>query len=364
MGIREDISFRELNNLISEFNIQVDALKEVKISSLSASSHLFRLEPERLTDPQYRKIHFPEDTFVISTPAIRDIACFPHLVGKILAERCQEAATVSIQVMKELWALSPSRLIIYDILRAAPGYRMAEGFQELGWLLPHIQIRPHYRVVSYRDHLGNSRIMEVLMEDFSALSSSPEWTVIKPDTEASGNTSKIAIERLIIEAKKKRTKIKEIICLGFISVPAIGVLEELAEKYNFKLKILAWGNITALYQNNYDMPVYGLDESIWREHKKIRKLGSIIPLAVLKDYLPYYIPGADQPGDWSARQSKVSTGKGWEEGGIEKHLQNSFQFINNIYQLSQKQPWFYPWHKKIIDKELKQLIKEMKNRSL
>jgi len=352
----------DLTKLISEFDIQVNTFQKVNLAS---SSHVFHLEPYRLTNPQYKKIHFPEDTFVIFDKEIRDISCFPHLVGKELEKRCIIAASASVQTMQSLWSLQPEKTIIYDILRAAPGYRIEEGFRESGWKLPHIQIRPHYKIVSYRDHLGNSRVMEVLNEDFSALTSSSEWTVIKADTEASGNTSKIAIERLMIEAKKKNVKIKEIICTGFISAPSINVLNDLALKYGFQLRILAWGNITALYQNNYDMPLYGLDESIWREHQEIRKLGAIVPLSVLKEYLPFYIPGADQPGDWSARQSKVPTGFGGkEEGKIEEHLQNSSKFINSIYRLSQKQTWFYPWHKKIIDKELKSLMKEMKNRSL
>lgn len=362
MGQSKENPIQDIQKLISEFNIQVNAFQEIGFSSLSSSQHVFRLQSKRLIDSQYRGIHFPKDTFVVANSAIRNIACFPHLVGKALIPECQKAADLSVQVIKQLHSNRSNRspFLIYDVLRAAPGYRIAEAFTAQGIAVPHIQIRPHYRVVSYRDHLGSTRVMEVLWKDFKSLSLSPEWTVIKPDTEASGLTSKVAIERLMAEATKRKVKIKEIICLGFISASSINILESLAEKYKFKLTIIAWGNITALYQNHYDMPVYGLDESAWREDKQIKKLGAIIPLLVLKDYLPYYIPGADQPGDWSARQSMVPTGQGWEKGGILHHLQNSKKFITNLYILSQKQSWFRPWQKNIITKELQKLTEEIK----
>ena len=315
---------------------------------------------EKISNPLYKNLKLPNDVYILHSPDIVEISCFPHLVGEKLDKRCLRIGKACAKVIQKLWLSDETTTLIYDVLRAGPGYRIWEGLKNFGIELKRIKIRPHYKIVSYRDHDLNSHQLETIFKNFSALPSKQELTIIKPDTEASGRTSILAIEELVKEAKIKHSKIKEIIFTGYISVPSLSVLRELADKYNFKTKILAWGNLTALYDNNYDMPIYGLDESVWREKGELRKLGSIIPLEILKDYLKYYVPGADQPGDWSARQSFIDTGLGMEPGGIPKHLENSLKFINNLYELSKCQSWYRPWHEKIFQNEL-ETLKQMIN---
>lgn len=354
------IAQTDIEEIINEFNLDTLATKEVAFLN-NLEARLFKVNPLKIKNPLYKSQKYPEEIYIIYSKEILEISAFPHLVQEELDKRCYKAGEAVALAIQKLWPIDFNKTLLYDILRAGPGYRIKEGLEKLGINLPKIRIRPRYKLPSYRHHNGTSGQLEVIYEDFANLRDNQELTIIKPDTEASGGTSRIAIEKLMEVAKQKNSKIKEIIFTGFISLPSLEVLEKLEEQYDFKVKILAWGNLTALYKNGYDMPLYGIDEAYFRETGEIRKIGGVVPKEILKDYLLYFAPGADQPGDWSARQSFVDTGLGVEKGDILKHLTNSLKFIQNLYDISKNQSWFKSWHKDIFERELKNLKHEINN---
>lgn len=354
------LSQTDIEEIINEFQLDTLATQEVAfLNNLGAK--LFKVDPKKIKNPLYQSINYPKEIYIIYLKEILEIASFPHLVGEELDKRCLKAGEATALAIKELWPIDKKKVLLYDILRAGPGYRVYEGLEKLDINLIKIKIRPRYKLPSYRHHNGSSGQLEVIYEDFNNLPTNEELIVIKPDTEASGGTSRIAIERLVEVAKEKNTKIKEIICTGFISVPSLNTLQSLAEKYNFEVKILAWGNLTALYSNGYDMPLYGIDEAYFRKNHLIRKISGVIPPEILKEYLLSFPPGADQPGDWSARQSYLDNGLEIEKGDILKHLNNSLNFIKSLYEISQKERWFKEWHREIFEQEIKELKVKINN---
>ncbi len=82
----------------------------------------------------------------------------------------------------------------------------------------------------------------------------------------------------------------------------------------------AMGNLTAMCANNYDMPLFGVDEWFWQKEHSIRKVGALVDTTTLTDYLQEFIPGSDQPGDWSARQTQLFNGRTYESGNIQGTL--------------------------------------------
>lgn len=347
------ITSQEIEMIVKEFHLDILATEKVAFSFNPFS--VYKVNSKKITNPEYKGLKIPPETYILYAPEIVEISSHPHIVGKELDRKCERVGEYCAKAILSLWNINPKSTLIYDVLRAGPGYKIREGFQKLNLHLPRIKIRPRYKKPSYRQHDAYADQLEIIYKDFSNLPSHQEIIVIKPDTEASGGTSKIAIETLIREAQKKKSKIKEIICTGYISVPSLDVLQSLAEKYNFQCKVLAWGNLTALYSNRYDMPLYGLDEAAWREKGIIRKIGGVVPAEVLLDYLLVYPPGADQPGDWSARQSYLDTGKAIQPGENRSHLEHSLSFLCSLYQFSRQQPWFCRWHKEIFLKEINKL---------
>ena len=350
----------DIEEIINEFKLDTLATNKVAFSN-NLEAELFKVEPSKIKNPLYQSVKYPIEIYILYLKEIKEIASFPHLVGKELDKKCLKIGEAAALAINELWPIDPKNSLLYDVLRAGPGYRLYEGFKKIGIDLLKIRIRPHYKLPSYRHHNGTCGQLELIYEDFKDFDENKEITVIKPDTEASGGTSKIAIERLMEVAKQKNTKIKAIVCTGFISVPSLNILQNLAEKYGFQVKILAWGNLTALYSNGYDMPLYGIDEAYFRETGKIRKIAGIIPQEILEEYLLTFPPGSDQPGDWSARQSYVDNGLGIEKGDILKHLNNSLSFIQSLYDISKNEKWFKEWHKEIFEREIKELEKAINN---
>jgi hypothetical protein len=85
-----------------------------------------------------------------------------------------------------------------------------------------------------------------------------------------------------------------------------------------------------------------VDESWYNETLKsksvpeIRLMGSITDRKVLERYLPFYLPGLDQPGDWSERQIKLFNGKDYETGDVSKHIKNTKKNIQNLHEIYSK----------------------------
>lgn len=85
------------------------------------------------------------------------------------------------------------------------------------------------------------------------------------------------------------------------------------------------------------MPLYGLDEHLYRERGKIKPIGSIVSPDTLQEMLPHYIPGMDQPGDWSERHLYLYNDHTYENGNIQGHLEKSIQFMESLDKLNSQQ---------------------------
>ena len=339
-----------LDRIIGEFGIKVDLTEGVEVPGLGEGSRVFR-------------VRYPvgDGVYLVDTEAGKLIACHPHIVGEELAELSLEAALDAARVILELTPLGEvdwGEVVFEHVLRAAPGYRLHEALRKVsGRGFREVWVRPRYMTPSYRDHDEEAvKRLVVVYEDFSQLPEGVELTVLKPDTEASGRTGEVALERIARAAEEKGSKLGNLIVYGFISEPGLRVIEEKARKLGFKhTYYFAIGDLTALCSNLYDMPLYGPDESYYTERGGIKLLGGVVDHLTLERYLLDFIPGADQPGDWSARQTRVFTGTGYEPGGIEKHLRNSMGLIRRLWELSRGQPWFMEFHEEAIRRELEAL---------
>lgn len=157
--------------------------------------------------------------------------------------------------------------------------------------------------------------------------------------------------------ERRGSRIRKWIVYGFISLRGLELLDEIARSHGISLIAFAMGNLTALCANNYDMPLYGVDEWQWRRNHSARKLGALLDRTTFVEYLREVVPGADQPGDWSARQTRLFTGNGYEDGDIVGHLENSIRLVRSLLEIGNMNNW----QKQIASEELIELEKEVRN---
>lgn len=110
-----------------------------------------------------------------------------------------------------------------------------------------------------------------------------------------------------------------------------------------------------LAHNNYDMPLYGLDEGLYSVTGELKHLGSIVDIETLKRYLPKYIAGLDQPGHWSERQNTLFNGYGYENSDIYGHLIKSIKLIDSLRKINSERSWYNDFHCDIASIELEKL---------
>ena len=103
------------------------------------------------------------------------------------------------------------------------------------------------------------------------------------------------------------------------------------------------------------MPLFGVDEYLWQKQQSIHKLGGLVDRVTFADYVKEFIPGADQPGDWSARQTNLFNGSGFERGDIEIHLKNSVRLIKSLLEIGT----FSDWQRQIAFTELQKLNEKL-----
>ncbi len=337
----------EVEFLTKEFHVNVDSVELVKVEGLNKGTRVYRV-----TKPMRSKV------YLIDSLAGMKIGCHPSIVGAELDNLSLKAAIDASLLMVKLGCIKEvNGKVFVHALRAAPGYKLLEAFENLGMKFKQVWIRPRYTKPSYRDHEGLVKKIEIVYENFDNFPENKELCLIKPDTEASGRTSEAILKRTIDVAERKNSEIKSIILYGYISEHGLKHIEKVLEALGVNVKIYAFaiGNLTALYYNKYDMPLYGPDESYYSMHREIRKLGGLVARETFERYLPEFIPGSDQPGDWSARQLKVFNGYGYEDGGISIHLKNSVSFIKRLYNIYKTMPSlqiFLPRYKEMIKKEL------------
>ena len=356
-------SKQNLESVLHFFPIDISSTKQLEIKDLKPDTRIFKVDPKKsplISDYSDVPNSYVGEPYIIDTISGMRIACHPHIVNKKLEELCLDSATEFVKIMKSMNLLEyPKNLVIVNILRAGPGYRVVETIQEDGKSnqIQTIDIRTKYvetkfGKTGFRSH-ENMRKAKVVHTEYSRIKDSNVnkiSTLLIPDTYASGKSAEVVINDLLDKALKP----ERIILYGFIAIPALIRLGNLCSKNGIELISFAIGNITGLAHNNYDMPLYGVDESWYSEASKIRLMGSIVDRKTLERYLPFYIAGLDQPGDWSERQSSLPTGKGHERGNIPGHLKNSKQNIESLTEIYSKHFNEEPWYEnfcKIASKE-------------
>jgi hypothetical protein len=347
----EEPSNAIIDRMIQENKIDVDSTRIVKT----------RKAELRKTTKIYEVTRTETPTFIIDTPMAREIACYPHLVGELLEQRSREAAAEALPTIMELSDIGKpngrSEIVFEQILRAAPGYKLQDiAPRALGSMCKTVYLRPRYTHKSYRDHDGVvQREIEIVHQEFSQFPKGKRIVLVMQDTVASGRSGEISIDATLKHCEESGCKIEKWILYGFISEYGLGVLCRIAKQHDIPLIVFAMGNLTALSENSYDMPLYGVDEAHWQKTHAIRKIGSTIDRTSLKDYLPYFVPGSDQPGDWSARQLNLFNGISYEPGDIVGHLNNSIRLIRSLCEIG----CFEPWQQRIAEKELDDLQKTL-----
>jgi hypothetical protein len=275
-----------------------------------------------LIKPIYAKL------FLIDTNSGQRIACHPHIVSKKLADLCLNVAREFALILKEL-SLVTNQSGILHILRGSYGYMVDKTLPSL----PVIHIRTQYIENGYRAHSDDSRKINVIYSDYYETIFD---SLIIPDTYATGRS----VEAALLHMFKHGLSVERVIIYGFVAISAIERLYNLLVKHGIPLFVFAICDVTQLYTNNYDMPLYGLDEHLYRQQGILKPLGSIVSKDTLREMIPHYIPGMDQPGDWSERQNTLFNGHNNERGDIRGHLQRSIKLLESLDELNCQQPWY------------------------
>jgi hypothetical protein len=341
-----------LESLIQEYGVNVSATRPAKLNSpLNKDTRVFEVEESGL------------NAYIIDTPMTRQVACHPHIVGQRLQELTRQAAQRSFQAILELSDIDTSStdetIVFEQILRAGLGYQLHEVAAELiPSLFRTVYIRPRYTHTSYRDHDGVvQRQLNIVYEDFSDLPEGKSINLIMQDTVASSRSAEISLRAAIKHCDEVGSRIGKWIVYGFVSLKGLKLLDRIAQGHDIPLTAFAMGNLTALCANNYDMPLFGVDEWLWRGQGKISKLGAVVDRSTLAEYANEFIPGSDQPGDWSARQFKLYTGIGYEPGNISEHLENSVRLINSLLSIGTLTDWQQELARKELELLQQQLMK-------
>ncbi len=339
-----------VDSLIQEYRVNVDATKPValKKTCLDRDTRIYKADYSFL------------EAYLIDTPMARRIACHPHVVGDELERLALEAALKSLPAILELSQIDRpnyEEIVFEQILRAAPGYQLHQAATKLmPDFIRTVYTRPRYTHTSYRDHDGIiQRELNVVYEDFSKLPKGKDVFLVMQDTVASGRSAEVSLLEAIRNCESVGSRIRKWVLYGFISLDGLKFLHELAESHDIPLVTFAMGNLTALCANKYDMPLYGVDEWLWRRDHTIQKLGALVDRITFSEYVQELVSGADQPGDWSARQTRLYNGEGYEDGDIPGHLENSIRLINGLLEIGT----FNEWQKQLAANELGLLKAEL-----
>ncbi len=319
------------------FPLDLDATEPVPVEGYG-EARLYRVTESRLSpgsDPVGA-------VYIVDSHAGGMVACHPHIVGDHLKTLCREAASRFVEAAKSVGVLTDDAAILH-ILRAGAGYMVADVMKEA----PVIDVRTEYKADGYRDHSDDPRRLVVSYRHY------PEdldeaATIVVPDTYATGRSAEAALLDLMGNGFKP----DRIILYGFIAIPALIRLGALCEEHGVDLHSFAICDLTQLAHNNYDMCIYGLDESLYRETRRKEALGSVIDRATLRRLSPRYVPGLDQPGDWSERQSLLFDGVANRSGDIRGHLSKSIRLIESLMEMNAGEEWYTETHEEAARTEL------------
>jgi len=334
MGQLEELETNLVDSIIQEYGVNIDATRPANLTKtkLDPATRVFEVQ------------HSSLNAFIIDTPMTRRIACHPHVVGDELEKLTLEAAEQSLPAILELSQINTTKkdaIVFEQILRAAPGYSLHQAASRtIPGSYRTVNIRPRYTHTSYRDHDGIvHRQLDIVYEDFAELPANKEIFLIMQDTVASSKSAEVSIKAAINHCEEAGSHIAKWILYGFIALEGLKLLDKIARSHGIQLVAFAMGNLTALCANNYDMPLYGVDEWLWRRDHSIYKLGALLDRDTFVEYLHEFVPGSDQPGDWSARQSRLFNGQGYERGDIAGHLENSIRLMKSLLEIGQMKDW-------------------------
>ncbi len=298
------------------------------------------------------------DIYLLDSKQARELAAWPHVVGSELDARCSECAFQAAAIMSRLGLLEGQACVLH-VLRAGLGYRLREAISKAGVETRDLYVRPEYVVTSVRDHRGESvKDVRVTFADFSNAPRGTKVTLFKPDTEATGRTGLVSLMRALDELERKGTKVEKLVLYGFITRVAAGrIAEEALSKGVKEVTVIALVDLADLASNDYDMVLYGPDLHAWATQREFKPLGATVGLETFADILPHYVPGLDQPGDFSERQSKLFNGIGWEEGNIAGHLRSAIEAIETLLTI----PNIEDWQREIAVDELEKLRETLKS---
>ena len=337
-----------VEEIIEEFDIDISSTSQVHIKGLRNDSRLFEVDADR--SPLMHAEVGQGKYYIIDTPACREVACHPHIVGEGLQELCHDAAFEFRKALTGLGLFEGGSLAIVNILRGSSGYRLVDLFNGG---VPTFTVRTQYRGDGYRSHTDDARRIVVTYRDYAEEDHRFRGvkTVVIPDTFATGRSAEAALQDLM----RAGLELETVVLYGFTAVPALVRISGVCEDHGLELVSFSLCDISQLAHNNYDMPIYGLDESLYTSMGGMRRMGSIIDSETLKDVLPQYVAGMDQPGDWSERQSTLFNGQENEVGDMMGHLTKSLRLIESLNEINSEQPWYSELHSGIADRELKMI---------
>ena len=335
----------EPDEIADFFPLDLDATKPVHVEGSGKEAWLYRVADSKLI-PEAARVG---TLYIIDTLAGGLVACHPHIVGDDLKSLCREAARHFVEAAKAMRVLTEDTAILH-ILRAGAGYMVADVIEGA----PIVDVRTEYRTDGYRAHSDDPRRLVVSYRRY------PEGlddaaTIVVPDTYATGRSAEAAL----LDLMGNRFSPDSIILYGFIAVPALIRLGALCEERGVDLHSFAICDLAQLAHNNYDMCIYGPDESLYTETRRRGALGSVIDRETLRRLLPSYIPGLDQPGDWSERQSRLFDGVTNRRGDIRGHLVKSIGLIEKLMAMNTGEEWYTEVHEAAANAELGLLRKRL-----
>jgi uracil phosphoribosyltransferase len=313
-----------LDNILSIFPLETDTTTQLNLTTINEPTRIYAVDPTKsiiLED-------IDAQVYLIDTPSGREIACHPHIVGEELSELCLDTAMKLKTALEELRLVS-NRSGVVHILRGSGGYMIDKVFPSL----PVINIRTKYTEDGYRDHSDDSRRINITYSNYET---GDFDTLLISDTYATGRSVEATLKHML----EKGLNVRRVVLYGFIAAPGITRVYNVLRGHDIELVIFAICDITQLCSNHYDMLLYGLDEHLYAQTRELRRLGSIVATRTLQYMLPYYVPGMDQPGDWSERHQSLYNGYGNEAGDIQGHLQKSLKLMESLDELNKSQPWY------------------------
>lgn len=336
MSPLDQLYLRKIREL---FPLDTESTALQGLSSLSPSTRFYRVD----TASSSLVGEDLGDCYIIDTPKGQRIASHPHLVGKELDVLSLQAAREFKNALDELRLVTDSTCFLH-ILRGSAGYLVHDVLPQL----PLISVRTEYRDDGYRAHNDDSRHIEVTYSDYDGRSFD---TLIIPDTYATGRSVEAALQHIAGKGGKPET----IIIYGFIAIPSMMRLSALCKDIGARLITFAICDITQLAANNYDMTLFGIDEHHHTETSELKLLGSIVGDETLDKMAENFIPGLDQPGDWSERHTKLYDGHHEVPGDIRGHLSKSIAFIESLDRVNREQEWYNDGIKRLTESELASL---------